>query len=91
MTARSTPPNPFSGVSEVTRPASPLFEPANVSGDIVYAGDLPWLPFIEDVDHPPLELLSEGWCAVMAARPDRVIWGDPFASRSDYDDKLAVG
>ena len=59
----------------------------------VCRGSLPWLPLIEDVDHPPLEVLSpKDWRAVMAAAPGRVTWGDPLVvAMSDYDDKLAVG
>jgi hypothetical protein len=71
-----------------------LFEPTNVSGDIVYAGDpCRGLPLIEDVDHPPLEVLSpKDGVLWMAAASGRVIWGDPFVvAMSDYDDKLAVG
>ena len=83
-----------SGASEVTWPASALFEPANVTGDIVYAGDpRRRLPFIEDVDHPPLEVLSpKDGVLLMAAAPGRVSWGDPFVvAMADYDDELAVG
>jgi hypothetical protein len=66
-----------------------------VYGDIVYAGDpcRGCLPFIEDVDHPPLEVLSsKDGMLWTAAALGRVTWGDPFAvAVSDYDDKLAVG
>ena len=51
------------------------------------------LPFIEDVDHPPLEVLSsKDGMLWTAAALGRVTWGDPFVvAMSDYDDKLAVG
>ena len=79
----------------MTWPASALFEPDQWYGDIVYAGDpcRGCLPFIEDVDHPPLEVLSskDGMLWTVAAL-GRVTWGDPFVvAMSDYDDKLAVG
>jgi hypothetical protein len=51
------------------------------------------LPFIEDVDHPPLEVLSpkDGLLGTAAAL-GKVTWADPFVvAMSDYDDKLAVG
>jgi hypothetical protein len=66
-----------------------------VYGDIVYAGDpcRGCLPFIEDVDHPPLEVLSpKDGMLWKAAALGRVTWGYPFVvAMSDYDDKLAVG
>jgi hypothetical protein len=43
----------------VTWPASVLFKPTNVSGDIVYARACRGLHFIEDVDHPPLEVVAK--------------------------------
>jgi hypothetical protein len=50
------------------------------------------LPFIEDVDHPPLEVLSPKDSVLWtAAALGRVTRGDPFVvAMSDYDDKLAV-
>jgi hypothetical protein len=50
-------------------------------------------PSIEDVDHPPLEVLSpKDGMLWTAAALGRVTWGDPFVvAMSDYDDKLAVG
>ena len=49
-------------------------------------------PFTEDVDHPPLEVLSpKEWVLWMAA-PGGVTRGDPLVvAMSDYDDKLAAG
>ena len=79
----------------MTWPASALFEPINVSGDIVYAADpcRGFLPFIEDVGHPPLEVLSpKDGVLWTAAALGRVSCGNPFVvAMSDYDDKLAVG
>jgi len=51
------------------------------------------LPFIEDVDHPPREVLSpKEWVLWMAAAPGGVTRGDPLVmAMSDYDGKLAAG
>ena len=78
----------------MTWPASALFKPTNASGDIEYAGDpRRGLPFIEDVNHPPLEVLSpKDRVLWLAAAPGRDTWGEPFVvAMSDYDDKRAVG
>jgi predicted deacylase len=75
-------------------PASALFEPTNVVGDVVRAGDpAGWLHFIEDVDHAPLEVAyPRDGVLWMSAGPGRVTRGDPVAViMSDYDDALAAG
>ncbi|MDW6023561.1 succinylglutamate desuccinylase/aspartoacylase family protein [Mesorhizobium sp. BAC0120] len=75
-------------------PASALFEPANLTGESVKAGQpAGWLHFIEDVDRPPLELRYERdgvlW---MSAGPGRITRGDVVAVvMADYDDVLAAG
>ena len=68
-------------------PRAGTFEPAHVVGEAVRAGTpAGWLHFVEDVDHPPLEVLyaSDGilW---MSAGPGRVARGDTVAVvMSDY-------
>ncbi len=68
-------------------PAAGIFEPVNLVGEEVRAGEpAGWLHFVEDVDHPPLEVryASDGilW---MSAGPGRVARGDTVAVvMSDY-------
>ncbi len=69
-------------------PASGLFEPRNVVGDVCRAGDLAgYLHFVEDVDREPVEVRyrCDGvlW---MSAGPGRVQRGDTVAVlMEDYD------
>ena len=75
-------------------PASALFEPTNVVGDKVKAGDpAGWLHFVEDVDRPSIEVpYPRDGVVWMAAGPGRITRGDPVAViMTDYDDKLAAG
>lgn len=62
-------------------PGAGTFEPVHVVGEAVRAGEpAGWLHFVEDVDHPPLEVryASDGilW---MSAGPGRVARGDTVA------------
>lgn len=74
-------------------PRGGLFEPRNVVGDIVKAGETcGFLHFIEDVDSPPIEVRynSDGilW---MSAGPGRVQRGDCVGVvMQDYDDEVAA-
>lgn len=75
-------------------PASALFEPTNMVGDTVKAGDpAGWLHFVEDVDRPSIEVpYPRDGVVWMAAGPGRITRGDPVAViMTDYDDKLAAG
>jgi N-alpha-acetyl-L-2,4-diaminobutyrate deacetylase len=75
-------------------PANGLFEPANLVGEEVRAGQpAGWLHFVEDIDRDPIEILypRDGvlWCA---AGPGRVNRGSALAVlMNDYDDQLAAG
>lgn len=74
-------------------PAGGLFEPANVVGDTVRAGQpAGWLHFVEDVDHPPVEVRYERDGVIwMSAGPGRVARGDVVAViMADYDDAAAA-
>ncbi len=74
-------------------PAAGLFEPTNVVGETVRAGDpAGWLHFVEDIDHAPIEVLYEKSGVVwMCAGPGRVARGDVVAViMSDYDAKIAA-
>lgn len=70
-------------------PTAGLFEPANVVGEEVRAGDpAGWLHFVEDVDHEPVVVRHERdgilW---MSAGPGRVARGDTVAVvMSDYEE-----
>jgi hypothetical protein len=58
LTVRSRQPNLFRRVgSDVA--GERVVQPTNVSGDIVYARACRGLPFIEDVDRPPLEVVAK--------------------------------
>jgi N-alpha-acetyl-L-2,4-diaminobutyrate deacetylase len=75
-------------------PSAGLFEPTNVVGDAVRAGQpAGWIHFVEDVDRDPVQIdyRSDGvlW---MSAGPGRISRGDAVAVvMSDYDDALAAG
>ncbi|MBN9021732.1 MAG: succinylglutamate desuccinylase/aspartoacylase family protein [Rhizobiales bacterium] len=75
-------------------PAAGLFEPADVTGATVKAGNpAGWLHFVEDVDRDPIEILHKRDGVIwMAAGPGRVARGDVVAViMQDYDDGLAAG
>lgn len=75
-------------------PSAGLFEPTNVVGDVVRAGQpAGWIHFVEDVDRDPLQIdyRNDGvlW---MSAGPGRISRGDAVAVvMNDYDDALAAG
>lgn len=75
-------------------PTAGLFEPTNVVGEEVRAGQpAGWVHFVEDVDRKPVQIdyRSDGvlW---MSAGPGRIARGDAVAVvMSDYDDVLASG
>jgi len=74
-------------------PAAGLFEPTNLVGETVRAGDpAGWLHFVEDVDHDPIEVRYEKSGVVwMCAGPGRVARGDVVSViMTDYDDKIAA-
>lgn len=74
--------------------ASALFEPTNVVGEKVKAGQpAGWLHFVEDVDHAPLEVpYPRDGILWMSAGPGRIKRGDPVAViMTNYDDQLAAG
>jgi N-alpha-acetyl-L-2,4-diaminobutyrate deacetylase len=74
-------------------PSAGIFEPTNVAGDTVKAGDpAGWLHFIEDVDHDPIEIrYAKSGVVWMCAGPGRVGRGDVVAViMSDYDAQLAA-
>ncbi|MCB1493838.1 MAG: succinylglutamate desuccinylase/aspartoacylase family protein [Rhodobiaceae bacterium] len=62
-------------------PSAGTFEPCNVVGEAVRAGATAgWLHFVEDVDHPPLEVLyKRDGVLWMSAGPGRVARGDTVA------------
>lgn len=69
-------------------PASGLFEPRNVVGDVCRAGDLAgYLHFVEDIDRDPLEVrYRRDGVLWMSAGPGRVQRGDAVAVlMEDYD------
>ena len=74
-------------------PAAGLFEPTNLVGQPVRAGDpAGWLHFVEDIDHAPIEsrYQKDGFLW-MSAGPGRVARGDVVAVvMSDYDAKAAA-
>lgn len=73
-------------------PASGLFEPANVVGDEVRAGQhAGWLHFVEDVDRDPLEMrYQRDGMLWMSAGPGRVKRGDVVGVvMNDYRDPAA--
>ncbi len=75
-------------------PANALFEPTNVVGEKVKAGQpAGWLHFVEDVDHAPIEIpYPRDGVLWMSAGPGRIKRGDPVAViMTDYDDQLAAG
>ena len=75
-------------------PVAGLFEPANMVGQTVRAGDpAGWLHFVEDVNHDPIELHYEHDGVIwMGAGPGRVARGDVVAViMSDYDESIADG
>jgi N-alpha-acetyl-L-2,4-diaminobutyrate deacetylase len=68
-------------------PTGGIFEPVNLVGEEVRAGGpAGWLHFVEDVDHPPLEVrYASGGILWMSAGPGRVARGDTVAVvMSDY-------
>lgn len=74
-------------------PAGGLFEPTNVAGDEVRAGEpAGWLHFVEDVDRDPIQINYQRNGRIwMAAGPGRVTRGDVVAVvMQDYDAKLAA-
>lgn len=74
-------------------PANGLFEPTNMTGEEVKAGEpAGWLHFVEDVDRDPLQIDHKRDGRIwMAAGPGRVTRGDVVAVvMQDYDDKLAA-
>lgn len=74
-------------------PRDGLFEPKNRVGDAVRKGALAGeLHFVEDIDHPPLEVRYGADGVVwMAAGPGRVQRGDCVAvTMSDYDEDRAA-
>ena len=73
-------------------PAGGLFEPCDLAGAEVYAGDRAgWLHFVEDVDRPPIEVHHRRSGLVwMASGPGRVQRGDVVCVvMNDYDDAAA--
>jgi N-alpha-acetyl-L-2,4-diaminobutyrate deacetylase len=75
-------------------PAAGLFEPTNLVGDEVKAGQpAGWVHFVEDVDRDPVQVdYRRDGVLWMSAGPGRVARGDTIAViMSDYDDKLAAG
>lgn len=70
-------------------PRGGVFEPCHHAGDDVAAGEVAgWLHFIEDVDHPPVEIrYGASGVLWMASGPGRVQRGDVVAVvMRDYDD-----
>ena len=68
-------------------PTGGIFEPVHLVGEEVRAGGpAGWLHFVEDVDHPPLEVrYASGGILWMSAGPGRVARGDTVAVvMSDY-------
>lgn len=75
-------------------PTGGLFEPTNVVGDAVKAGQAAgWLHFVEDVDRDPVQInYSRDGVLWMSAGPGRIARGDAVAVvMTDYDDTLAGG
>ena len=73
-------------------PAGGLFEPCDLAGAEVYAGDRAgWLHFVEDVDRAPIEIHHRRSGTVwMASGPGRVQRGDVVCVvMNDYDDAAA--
>jgi N-alpha-acetyl-L-2,4-diaminobutyrate deacetylase len=69
-------------------PAGGVFEPRNVAGEQVHAGDSAgFLHFVEDVDHAPREVkYGTSGTLWMAAGPGRVVRGDCVAVvMQDYE------
>ena len=74
-------------------PAGGLFEPTNLVGETVRAGDpAGWLHFVEDIDRDPIEVRYETSGVVwMCAGPGRVTRGDVVSViMADYEEKLAA-
>ena len=74
-------------------PRGGLFEPRNVVGDVVKAGETcGFLHFIEDVDTPPIEVkYNADGILWMSAGPGRVQRGDCVGvAMQDYDDEIAA-
>lgn len=74
-------------------PKGGLFEPTNVVGDAVKAGDpAGWLHFVEDIDADPIEIrYQKDGVLWMCAGPGRVTRGDVVGVvMSEYDPKLAA-
>lgn len=70
-------------------PQTGTFEPCNVVGEEVSAGaPAGYLHFVEDVDHPPIEVLyKRDGTLWMSAGPGRVMRGDTVAVvMTDYDE-----
>ena len=74
-------------------PAAGLFEPTNLAGETVKAGDpAGWLHFIEDIDRDPVEIrYARSGVVWMCSGPGRVGRGDVVAViMSDYDAAAAA-
>lgn len=75
-------------------PSAGLFEPTNVAGDVVKAGQpAGWIHFVEDVDRDPIQIdYRKDGVLWMSAGPGRISRGDAVAVvMDDYDDALAAG
>lgn len=75
-------------------PYGGLFEPTNVVGDEVRAGQpAGWVHFVEDVDREPIQVdYGRDGVLWMSAGPGRISRGDAVAVvMNDYDDQMAAG